>query len=101
MHWVQPGQAAPEAEDQGPKCTGWSMKDLSDVELIRLYIKATANESGDLPFGAEARRKAAGDELISRGITEIHLHAFTDPFPVRGSDVDARKCTTIFTRTGR
>jgi hypothetical protein len=78
-----------------------SMKDLSDNELIKLYIKAAANESGDLPFGAEARRKEAGDELLARGITEIRLPAFVDPFPVKGSDVDARKCKTMFTRSGR
>ena len=77
------------------------MKDLPDKELIRLYIKAVANESSDLPFGAEARRKAYGDELLARGITEIRSPAFVDPFPVRGSDTDARKCTTVFSRTGR
>ena len=78
-----------------------SMKDLSDNELIKLYIKAAANESGDLPFGAEARRKEAGDELLSRGIAEIRLPAFVDPFPVKGSDVGARKCATVFSRSGR
>ena len=25
MHWIQPGQATPEAEDQGQERTGWSM----------------------------------------------------------------------------
>ena len=77
------------------------MKKLPDNELIKLYIKAAANESGDLPFGAEARRKEAGDELLARGITEIRLPAFVDPFPVKGSDVGARKCATVFRRSGR
>jgi len=80
---------------------GGGMKDLPDNELIKLYIKAAANESGDLPFGAEARRKEAGDELLARGITEIRLPAFVDPFPVKGSDVGARKCATVFSRSGR
>lgn len=77
------------------------MKDLPDDELIRIYIHAAARESSDLPFGAETRRKEAGDELLARGITEIRLPAFVDPFPVKGSDVDAGKCTTVFTRSGR
>lgn len=77
------------------------MKDLPDNELIKLYIHAAARESSDLPFGAEDRRKAAGDELLSRGIAEIRLPAFVDPFPVKGSDVGARKCATVFSRSGR
>ncbi len=60
------------------------MKDLSDNELIKLYIKAAANESGDLPFGAEARRKEAGDELLARGITEIRLPARLDRWAEEG-----------------
>ena len=54
-----------------------------------------------MPWGAEDRRKAAGDELLARGITEIRLPAFVDPFPVKGSDVCARKCATVFSRSGR
>ena len=77
------------------------MKDLPDNELIKLYIHEAARESSDMPFGAEDRRKAAGDELLSRGIAEIRLPAFVDPFPVKGSDVGARKCATVFSRTGR
>lgn len=117
MYRFQPSQATPGAGDTRRRrphtgvCSagclsddfagGICMKDLSDNELIKLYIKAAANESGDLPFGAEARRKEAGDELLARGITEIRLPAFVDPFPVKGSDVDARKCKTMFTRSGR
>ena len=67
------------------------MKDLSNDELIRLYIKSAAREIDPLPFGAEGRRKAAGDELLARGITEIRLPAFERPFKVWGSDKDAPK----------
>ena len=77
------------------------MKGLPDNELIRLYIKAAANESSDIPWDAEKRRKVYGDELLARGITEILLPAFVDPFPVKGSDVGARKCATVFSRSGR
>lgn len=77
------------------------MKNICNEDLIRLYIRAAAREASDLPFGAEARRKEAGDELLARGITEIRLPAFADPFPVKGSDVDAMKCKTAFTRSGR
>ena len=69
------------------------MKDLSNEELIRLYIKSAGREIDPCPFGAEGRRKAAGDELIARGITEIRLPAFVEPFKVRGSDHDAPKIT--------
>jgi hypothetical protein len=64
---------------------------MNDAELIKAYIKESANESSPCPFGAEARRKALGDELIARGITEFRLPAFGRPFPVRGSDKDATK----------
>lgn len=64
---------------------------MDDQELIKAYVKESANETGHCPFGAEARRKALGDELISRGITEFKLPAFGRSFPVRGSDVDAGK----------
>lgn len=70
-----------------------NLQELSESELIRIYVKAAANESSSLPFGAEERRKAAGDELLRRGIREIYLPIFVDPFPVRGSESDARKCT--------
>jgi hypothetical protein len=64
---------------------------MNDAELIKAYIKESANESSPCPFGAEARRKAIGDQLIARGITEFMLPAFGKPFKVRGSDVDALK----------
>ena len=64
---------------------------MDDQELIRAYIKEAANESSPCPFGAEARRKAIGDQLLARGITEYWLPAFGRPFPVRGSDKDAVK----------
>lgn len=65
------------------------MKDLSDAELIKLYIKSKIAESDPCPFGAEERRKNAGDELILRGITELKLPALVDPIKVLGSDHDA------------
>jgi hypothetical protein len=75
--------------------------DRSNDELIKAYIHESANETGPHPFGAEARRKALGDELLARGITEIELPAFERTFAVRGSTVDARKNTLVFSRTGR
>jgi hypothetical protein len=77
------------------------MKDLSNEELIELYCKASAQESSDLPWGAEERRKKAGDELLSRGLTEIKLSFCEMVVKVRGSDVDARKNTTVFSGSGR
>jgi hypothetical protein len=77
------------------------MKDLPDAELIRLYTKESANETSDLPWGAEKRRKAYGDELLSRGIAEFTLPAFGMVFKVRGSEVDAMKIEQEFERTPR
>lgn len=77
------------------------MDNLTNDELIRAYIHESANETGPQPFGAEARRKALGDELLARGITEFKLPAFERTFAVRGSTVDARKNTLKFSRTGR
>jgi hypothetical protein len=64
---------------------------VDDQELIKAYVHEASNESGQLPWGAEARRKALGDELLARGITEFRLPAFQKTFKVRGSDQDAPK----------
>ena len=77
------------------------MRDLSDDELIEIYCKAKVQESSDIPWNAEARRKAAGDELLSRGITEIKLSFCALTCKVRGSDVDARKNTTPLVTMGK
>jgi hypothetical protein len=77
------------------KNVGWNAEKegqgMNDAELIKAYIKESANETSHCPFGAEARRKVIGDELIARGITEFRLPAFGRSFPVRGSDKDAPK----------
>jgi hypothetical protein len=49
---------------------------VDDQELIKAYVHAAANESSPLPWGSEARRKALGDELLARGVTEFRLPAF-------------------------
>ena len=74
---------------------------MDNEELIKAYIHESANETSPAPFGAEARRKLLGDELLRRGITEFKLPAFDRTFPVKGSAVDARKNTLKFSRTGR
>ena len=63
-----------------------TVKKVPTEELIKLYCRDRVNELSDHPFGAEARRKAEGDELISRGIAEIHLPALVDPIKVLGSE---------------
>jgi len=100
------GAIAPRPEEGRISCTDAMgddacMIEMTDEELIQAYIKAAANESSPIPFGAEVRRKTAGDELIARGITEIRLPAFVDPFKVRGSNEDARKCVEPLVALGK
>lgn len=74
-----------------------SMKDLPDNELIKLYIKAVANESGDLPFGAKAR--GMKQEAPIRALDRIKLQSKTLLQLTRRSDADCHDVADLWSGT--